>query len=87
MTDPKELVRRLRADNSHWQSASLCKEAAAFIEAHDKPALCREEMVRMWREEVSKPAVSHPGWVDCETAALAFGEAIQRHFMGGGREA
>jgi len=92
MTDPKELVKRLRehaidqtksiahiVDDPHLDT--LWWEAAALIEAQSKPPLSREEMERMLIKQIQRdPCGDVSNW---PKAALAFGEAIQRHFMGG----
>jgi|SRR6185437_1633194 len=69
----------------------LVKEAAAFIEAHDKPPLSREEMRNKLADEYERAGANRLQvqrirtgvLLENETAALAFGEAIQRHFTGG----
>jgi len=81
-TDAKELVRRLcyYADPDYQAPSELLKESAAFIEAHDRPPLSREEMREMLMEKFGTKFVGPNEFFEL---ALAFGEAIQRHFMGG----
>jgi len=54
-------------------------EAAALIEAQSKPPLSREEMREMLMEKFGTKFVGPNEFFEL---ALAFGEAIQAHWMG-----